>query len=101
MNVKQPAVYIVTNKKGGVLYTGVTSDLIKRVYQHQHNHADGFSRRYNCKRLVYYEFHETMSNAIEREKQMKAGSRKKKIDLIESVNPRWNDLYDDLLEMIF
>jgi len=91
-----PAIYIMANRRNGVLYTGVTSDLITRVYQHKHAKVEGFSLRYNCKLLVYYEHHETMINAIEREKQIKASSRKKKLELIESMNRQWLDLYEAL-----
>jgi putative endonuclease len=94
---KQPAIYIMTNKRNGTLYTGVTSDLIKRVYQHKNASISGFSRRYDCKLLVYYESHEDRLGAITREKQIKAGSRKKKIALIESMNPEWHDLYVEIL----
>jgi len=93
---KQPAIYIVANKRNGTLYTGVTSDLVKRIYQHQHATTPGFSHRYGCKLLVYYEMHEEMLDAIAREKQIKAGSRKKKIALIEEMNPEWKDLYTEL-----
>ena len=75
---KQPAIYIITNKRNGALYTGVTSDLEKRIYQHKNAVTPGFSHRYDCKLLVYFEMHETMLDAITREKQIKAGSRKKK-----------------------
>ena len=94
---KQPAIYIMANKRNGTLYTGVTSDLVQRVHQHKNSDTPGFSRRYNCKLLVYYEVHEDMLDAITREKQIKAGSRKKKIALIESMNPKWLDLYVDIL----
>ena len=97
MYERHPVIYIMTNKRNGTLYTGVTSDLIQRVYQHKHSEVDGFTKRYDCKKLVYYEQHEEITGAIEREKQIKAGSRKKKIALIESMNPDWLDLYDTLL----
>jgi len=97
MHKRNPAIYIVTNKRNGTLYTGVTSDLIQRISQHKNGVVSGFAKRYDCKQLVYYEQYEDMLIAIEREKQMKAGSRKKKIALIESVNPKWLDLYDQLL----
>jgi putative endonuclease len=93
--MKQPAVYIVTNKRNGTLYVGVTSDLSKRIYQHKEGSIDGFSKRYGCKMLVFYERHDT--SAILREKQIKAGSRKKKLDLIERMNPVWNDLCDEII----
>ena len=79
---RQPAVYIMTNKRNDTLYTGVTSDLIKRVYQHKEGVTDGFTKKYQCKQLVYYEQFEEMIEAIAREKQIKAGSRKKKLKMI-------------------
>ena len=94
---RQPAVYIMASERNGTLYTGVTSDLIKRVYQHKEGAADGFTKKYECKQLVYYEQFEDMITAIEREKQIKAGSRKKKLIMIESINPEWQDLYETLL----
>jgi len=94
--VKQPAVYIMANKRNGTLYTGVTSDLVARVNQHRESVVPGFSARYGCKTLVWYEQHETMESAIGREKQIKAGSRKRKLVLIEAVNPSWRDLCEDL-----
>jgi putative endonuclease len=77
--IKRPAVYIVANKKRGTLYTGVTSTLTKRVYEHKEGLIHGFTKKYNCNLLVFYELHETMESAIMREKQIKAGSRKKKL----------------------
>ena len=97
MHKHYPAIYIMANKRNGTLYTGVTSDLIKRVYQHKHAEVEGFTKCYDCKQLVYYEQHENMMSAIEREKQIKAGSRKKKLILIESMNPKWLDLYETIL----
>ncbi|AMO71751.1 endonuclease [Sphingorhabdus sp. M41] len=94
--MKQPAVYIMTNKRNGTLYTGVTSKLPQRVWQHREGIADGFTKRYGCKMLVWFEMHETMEAAILREKQIKAGSRKKKLALIEAFNPQWRDLYEDI-----
>jgi len=94
---RQPAVYIMANKRNDTLYTGVTSDLIKRVYQHKEGIADGFTKKYQCKQLVYYEQFEEMIVAIAREKQIKAGSRKKKLKMIESLNPTWRDLHGTLL----
>jgi putative endonuclease len=94
---RHPAVYIMASKRNGTLYTGVTSDLIKRVYQHKEGAVDGFTKKYQCKELVYYEQFEDMITAIEREKQIKAGSRKKKLIMIERVNPEWRDLYGTLL----
>ncbi|MGL5743422.1 MAG: GIY-YIG nuclease family protein [Legionella sp.] len=97
MPVKQPAVYIMTNKRNVVLYTGVTSDLIKRVYEHKYADISGFTHRYGCKSLVYYEIIDDMINAIAREKQLKGGSRKRKLALIEKVNSYWEDLYEKLI----
>ena len=94
--MKQPAVYIMANKRNGTLYTGVTSKLVQRVWQHREGVADGFTKRYRCKRLVWFEMADTMDGAISREKQIKAGSRAKKLALIEAVNPEWNDLYDGI-----
>jgi len=96
MNNRQPAIYIMTNKRNGTLYTGVTSNLVQRVYQHKQGSIAGFTKKYDCKQLVYYESCETMTNAIEREKQIKGGSRKKKLQLIEQLNPDWKDLYEML-----
>jgi len=86
----------MSNKANTVIYTGVTSDLIARVYQHKSKTADGFTKKYNVVKLVYYEIFEDITEAIKREKQIKAGSRKKKIELIESINPNWNDLYNEI-----
>jgi putative endonuclease len=94
--VKQPAVYIMTNKRNGMLYTGVTSDLLWRVYQHRETILPAFTSRYGCKMLVWYERHDDMAGAIAREKQIKAGPRRKKLELIETINPDWRDLYSDL-----
>jgi putative endonuclease len=90
---KQPAVYILTNKYKGTLYTGVTSNLIQRIWQHKSKLVEGFTKKYSVDRLVYFELTEDIGSAITREKQIKAGSRAKKISLIESVNPEWCDLY--------
>ena len=84
--MKSPAIYILTNKKDGTLYTGVTSNLPKRIFEHKNNITKGFTSKYNCKTLVYFETFDDMENAILREKQIKGGSRKKKIDLINSIN---------------
>ena len=97
MYQRQPTVYIMANKRNGTIYTGVTSDLIKRVYEHKYAEIDGFTKKYSCKHLVYYEEIEDMYSAITREKQIKAGSRKKKLALIEQLNPQWLDLYINLL----
>ena len=95
--MKQPAVYIMANRRNGTLYTGVTSNLIKRAWEHRSGVVDGFSKRYNCKLLVWFELGETMEAAITREKQIKAGSRGKKLVLIERLNPDWQDLYATLV----
>ena len=91
-----PAIYIMTNRRNGTLYTGVTNDLPARVYQHKQGLQAGFTKQYGCTQLVYDEFYADMIAAIAREKQIKAGSRKKKLALIESLNPRWLDLFDTL-----
>ncbi len=90
---RQPAVYILTNKAYGTLYTGVTSNLPGRVWQHKNKMTRGFSAKYNLTILVFYELYGDMYAAISREKQIKAGSRKAKTRLIEAVNPNWQDLY--------
>jgi putative endonuclease len=94
--MKQPAVYIVASRRSGTIYTGVTSSLVHRAYQHREGLTKGFSRRYECKLLVWYELHADMPAAIAREKQLKGGSRAKKIKLIEAMNPDWRDLYPDI-----
>jgi putative endonuclease len=93
---KQYYVYIMTNKNISVLYTGMTNSLIRRVYEHKEKIIAGFTKKYNCTKIVYYEIFNDPYNAIAREKQIKAGSRKKKIDLINAMNPEWKDLYDNL-----
>jgi predicted GIY-YIG superfamily endonuclease len=94
--MKQPCVYIVTNKRQGTLYTGVTANLPRRAFEHREGLLDGFSKKYGCKILVWYELHESMTEAITREKQIKAGSRARKLALIEALNPGWEDLYESL-----
>ncbi len=93
---KQYYVYIMTNKHNSVLYTGVTSNLLKRVFEHKEKMVDGFTKRYNITKLVYYEVFRDSYNAIAREKQIKAGSRKDKIELVERMNKNWRDLYYEL-----
>jgi putative endonuclease len=93
--MKQPAVYIMASRKNGTLYTGVTSALGQRAWQHRENVIKGFTARYGCHRLVWFEAHETMESAIMREKQIKGGSRAKKIALIEAFNPEWRYLYPE------
>src|SRR5574341_1133504 len=92
-----PCTYIVTNKNDKVLYTGVTSNLFKKVAEHKSKMVNGFTSRYKVTKLVYYEEYNTMEEAIAREKQIKGGSRKKKIDLINSRDPEWKDLYESSL----
>jgi len=86
----------MTNKRNTVLYTGVTNDLIRRVYEHKQKLIEGFTKKYNIVKLVYYEIFGDCFSAIQREKQIKAGSRKKKEELINSINKDWRDLYDGL-----
>ena len=90
-------VYILTTSKNSVLYTGITNDLVRRVYEHKHNLVKGFTQRYNVHKLVYYDSVDDVIAAIEREKQIKSWVRKKKIELINKFNPDWRDLYDDIL----
>ena len=91
-------VYILASKRNGTLYTGVTSNLIKRVWQHKHEVIQGFTRKYNIKTLVYYEVHENAESAISREKRIKKWRRAWKLGLIEENNPEWRDLYEDIVE---
>jgi putative endonuclease len=93
----QPAVYILASKRNGTLYIGVTSNLVKRVWEHKNDSVDGFTKRYNVHQLVWYEIHETMEAAIQREKQLKNWKRKWKLDLIEGPNPTWRDLYHQVI----
>ncbi|MEP3051358.1 MAG: GIY-YIG nuclease family protein [Erythrobacter sp.] len=93
---KQPCVYIMASKRNGTLYTGVTSDLPKRAWQHREGLVTGFTKKYGCKLLVWYEAHEIIESAIVREKQIKAGNRKTKLSLVEGENPCWNDLFEDI-----
>ncbi len=87
----------MTNKNNTVLYTGVTNNLVRRVYEHKEKIVEGFTKRYCITKLVYYKMFNEALNAIKREKQIKAGSRQKKIDLINSLNPEWRDLYDEII----
>ena len=96
MDERLYCVYILSNTRRTVLYTGVTSKLKQRVWQHKEKLVDGFTKQYNTSHLVYYEACPEPLSAIAREKQIKAGSRKKKIELIERMNPHWRDLYDEL-----
>ena len=95
--MRQPTVYILASQKNGTLYIGVTSDLIKRVYEHKNSLADGFTEKYNVYDLVYFEQFEDMNSAIEREKQLKAWKRRWKTELIEKSNANWQDLYGEIL----
>ena len=94
---KQPAVYMLSSKKNGTLYVGVTSDLIKRIWQHKNDEVEGFTKRYGVHELMWYELHETMESAIEREKALKKWNRAWKLKLIERENPDWKDLYEEIL----
>jgi putative endonuclease len=93
---RQPAVYILANRRNGTLYVGVTSDLPARVWQHRNDLVDGFSKTYSTHLLVYYEMHASMIAAITREKQIKEWKRLWKLRLIESINPDWRDLFEDI-----
>ena len=97
MDQYHPCVYILTNKPRGVMYTGVTSNLTRRLWQHKHKQIDGFTKKYNADRLVWYETHSEIYAAITREKQIKKWNRDWKIELIESVNPKWKDRSDEIL----
>ena len=94
--MRNPAVYIMASQRNGTLYTGVTSDLARRAHEHREGRIPGFTARYGCKLLVWYERYELMTDAIAREKQIKGGSRRAKLALIEALNPQWRDLYPDL-----
>ena len=93
---RQYYVYIMTSKRNTVLYVGVTNDLMRRVYEHKEKLAEGFTKKYNIVKLVYYEVCEDVEGAILREKQIKAGSRQKKIELVNRMNSEWRDLYEEL-----
>ena len=97
MTIKQPAVYILASNKNGTLYVGVTSDLVKRIWEHKNDLVKGFTKQYKIHDLVWYELHDNMDAAIEREKNMKEWKRAWKVKLIEESNPKWNDLYDSIL----
>ncbi len=92
-------VYMLCSSRNGTLYVGVTSDLVKRVYEHKNNLVAGFTKMYKVHHLVWYESHDSAETAIEREKQIKKWERPWKLRLIEELNPKWKDLYDDLLEI--
>ncbi len=93
---KQYYVYILASKRNGTLYIGMTSDLVKRVWQHKNDMVDGFTKTYQVKQLVYFEVHQHVEEAIKREKQIKNWNRKWKLGLIEENNPNWGDLYDTI-----
>jgi putative endonuclease len=95
--MKQPCVYILASGRNGTLYTGVTSDLIKRVWEHKSDFVEGFTKRYSVHTLVWFEVHTEMEAAIAREKAIRDWKRRWKLELIESTNPAWRDLYLDLL----
>ena len=95
--MKKGYVYLMTNKSNTVIYTGVTNNLVKRIFEHKENLVEGFTKKYNINKLVYYEIFDTIEDAIAREKQIKAGSRKKKLTLINSMNPTFQDLYYELI----
>ncbi|MFV8783624.1 GIY-YIG nuclease family protein [Microbulbifer sp. SA54] len=97
-NQRQPCVYLLASKRNGTLYTGVTSNLVQRIWQHKEGVAEGFTQRYNVKMLVWYELHHTMESAIQREKAIKKWHRAWKRALIESSNSSWNDLYSEILQ---
>jgi len=95
MSEKQYCIYIMTNAHNTVLHTGVTNELQRRVFEHRSGKGSGFTKKYNITKLVYLESGDDINVAIAREEQIKAGSRKKKIDLIESINPEWKDLFEE------
>ena len=94
---RHPAVYILASKRNGTLYIGVTSGLVKRVWEHKNNMVAGFTKRYSVHQLVWYELHESMESAILREKRLKDWKRSWKLNLIESTNKDWQDLYDTIV----
>lgn len=94
---KEYYIYLLTNKRLNVLYTGVTNDLIRRVYEHKNKLVDGFTKKYNVDRLVHYEAYSDVSDAITREKEIKGWSRTKKNSLINQGNPQWEDLFDEII----
>ncbi len=93
---RQPCVYILASKRNGTLYTGVTSNLLKRVWEHKNNVVEGFTQKYGVHTLVWYEIHETMDTAIQREKNIKNWKRAWKLKMVEKMNPQWRDLYLEL-----
>ncbi len=99
--VRNPTVYILASKRNGTLYVGVTSDPVKRLWEHRHCGLDGFTKKYQVHALVYLEQHDRMEEAILREKQIKKWNRAWKIRLIEKANPEWRDLYQEIVETGF
>jgi len=95
--MNQYYVYIMASKRNGTLYIGVTNDLVRRVYEHRNDFVEGFTQKYAVHLLVFYEIHNDINNAIQREKRLKKWNRAWKIELIEKENPEWNDLYDGLI----
>jgi len=93
---KQYYVYIMTNKINSVIYTGITNDLKRRVYEHKNKLVEGFTKKYNIDKLIFYEVYNDINIAIAREKQIKSGSRAKKVAMIEDMNDQWNDLYEEI-----
>jgi len=96
MNTNHYYVYIATNKNNTVLYTGMTNNLLRRIFEHKHKYISGFTSRYNIVKLVYFEVYIDVNEALKREKQIKAGSRRKKMELITGINSKWKDLYDGI-----
>ena len=96
---KQSFVYMMTNYNNTTIYTGVTNNLVRRVYEHKNKIVKGFTAKYNITKLVYYEIFDDITLAIEREKQLKGGSRKQKEELINSINPAWKDLYEEISQL--
>jgi putative endonuclease len=94
---RRPCVYILASRRNGTLYVGVTSDVVRRIWEHNTDAVDGFTKKYCVHLVAYYEFHETMPDAILREKQMKGWNRAWKIEMIQRFNPQWQDLYNDIV----
>ena len=97
MTEHQPCVYMLASKRNGTLYVGVTSNLCKRIWEHKNNVIDGFTKKYRVHKLVWFELHDNMQSAIYREKTIKKWRRKWKLQVIESLNPQWKDLYEEIL----
>jgi len=95
--IKVPSIYILTNEYNTTIYVGVTNDLLRRSWEHKNKVSEGFTKEYSLNKLVYYEFFDVMIEAIQREKQIKSWSRKRKNDLVETMNPKWEDLYGTLV----